>query len=329
MVQCSRDIAGGRSGRTALSSHARYRETRSSVRWRLPDRRFHAIQLHEFRRPQNLHPNTIQVTGTKQTYPRRMAHFLAGAGRVRRDSAAHEAGQRRLVPGHGRRGLSEPAEHPDRSAGPGPDPFRRPHLQDELPGHAGLASRRKTPTSRIATIQVDPREAAPLRRRGDRARITGSRGFEEKPTHGNPARSRFDPTMVSASMGIYVFNTQVLIDELLADAADPDFLARFRQRHSAEVPRAAPRGGVGLPRYERQSRALLARRGHARRLLRSQHGSGGGVAGVQPLRPATGRFARARFRRRRRNSFSRRKASGWAWRSIRSSRRAASFPADA
>ena len=39
-------------------------------------------------------------------------------------------------------------------------------------------------------------------------------GFEEKPQHGNPMRSRFDPRMVSASMGIYIFNTDVLLDAL-------------------------------------------------------------------------------------------------------------------
>jgi glucose-1-phosphate adenylyltransferase len=47
-------------------------------------------------------------------------------------------------------------------------------------------------------------------------------GFEEKPRHGNPVRSPFDPAMISASMGIYIFNTNVLIEELLDDAADPD-----------------------------------------------------------------------------------------------------------
>ena len=73
----------------------------------------------------------------------------------------------------------------------------------------------------LATIQVPPGEAA---RFGvaqiDRdQRVTG---FEEKPAHGNPMRSVFDPSMVSASMGIYLFDTKVLIAELMADAADPD-----------------------------------------------------------------------------------------------------------
>src|SRR5262249_55583283 len=43
-------------------------------------------------------------------------------------------------------------------------------------------------------------------------------GFEEKPTHGNPVRSPFNPAMVSVSMGIYVFETEVLLEELKCDA---------------------------------------------------------------------------------------------------------------
>lgn len=45
------------------------------------------------------------------------------------------------------------------------------------------------------------------------------KGFEDKPRHGNPVRSVFNPAMISASMGIYVFNTRVLIEALLRDAA--------------------------------------------------------------------------------------------------------------
>jgi len=46
-------------------------------------------------------------------------------------------------------------------------------------------------------------------------------GFEEKPQHGDPRRSAFNPEMVSASMGIYVFQKRLLIDALVEDAADP------------------------------------------------------------------------------------------------------------
>ena len=72
----------------------------------------------------------------------------------------------------------------------------------------------------IATIQAPPEEAG----RFGVAEIDPDyriAGFEEKPQHKNPARSRFDPSMVSASMGIYVFNTDVLLRALHEDSQDP------------------------------------------------------------------------------------------------------------
>src|SRR4051794_738217 len=89
----------------------------------------------------------------------------------------------------------------------------------------------------IATIQVSPSEAD----RFGVAQIDHDYrvyGFEEKPKHGNPVRSVFDPDMISASMGIYVFDTKVLVDEIRADADDPnsshdfgrDILPRCLQR---------------------------------------------------------------------------------------------------
>jgi glucose-1-phosphate adenylyltransferase len=71
----------------------------------------------------------------------------------------------------------------------------------------------------IATIQISPSEATRfgVAEIEPDYRITG---FEEKPKHGNPVRSVFDRSMVSASMGIYIFNTQVLIDELRADSVN-------------------------------------------------------------------------------------------------------------
>jgi glucose-1-phosphate adenylyltransferase len=73
----------------------------------------------------------------------------------------------------------------------------------------------------IATIQVRPEEAG---RFGvveieEDYRIVG---FEEKPQHGHPKPSRFDSSMVSASMGIYIFNTNVLLRALHEDAQDSD-----------------------------------------------------------------------------------------------------------
>jgi len=73
----------------------------------------------------------------------------------------------------------------------------------------------------LATIQVRPEEAGRfgVAEIGPDYRIMG---FEEKPQHGNPVRSRFDPAMVAASMGVYVFNTGVLLRALHSDAQDPN-----------------------------------------------------------------------------------------------------------
>jgi glucose-1-phosphate adenylyltransferase len=45
-------------------------------------------------------------------------------------------------------------------------------------------------------------------------------GFEEKPK--NPKPSRLHPDKVNASMGVYLFNTQMLLPTLIADAEDPN-----------------------------------------------------------------------------------------------------------
>lgn len=47
------------------------------------------------------------------------------------------------------------------------------------------------------------------------------RGFEEKPAHGNPIRSVFDPSKVSASMGVYLFDTEFLLRALHEDSLNP------------------------------------------------------------------------------------------------------------
>src|SRR4029079_9579709 len=71
----------------------------------------------------------------------------------------------------------------------------------------------------IASIQVHPDEASRfgILEIGEDYVITG---FDEKPKHGNPKRSRFDPNMVSASMGVYVFQPEVLLRALHKDAED-------------------------------------------------------------------------------------------------------------
>jgi glucose-1-phosphate adenylyltransferase len=72
----------------------------------------------------------------------------------------------------------------------------------------------------IATTLVAPEEAHHfgIAEIDDHYRVVG---FEEKPVHGAPRRSAFDPDRLSASMGIYVFNTGVLLRALHEDAEDP------------------------------------------------------------------------------------------------------------
>jgi glucose-1-phosphate adenylyltransferase len=73
----------------------------------------------------------------------------------------------------------------------------------------------------IATIQMPPSAAERfgIAEIDEHYRITG---FEEKPKHGNPAPSRFDPNMVSVSMGVYLFETKVLLDALHEDSKAAD-----------------------------------------------------------------------------------------------------------
>ena len=86
--------------------------------------------------------------------------------------------------------------------------------QDMLSWH-----RRNRADITIATIQTPPEQASRfgIVEVDNNYRVTG---FEEKPRHGRPARSPFNPAAVSASMGVYVMNTSVLLRSLMEDAAD-------------------------------------------------------------------------------------------------------------
>jgi glucose-1-phosphate adenylyltransferase len=72
----------------------------------------------------------------------------------------------------------------------------------------------------LATILIDPSESP---RFGviDIDRESRVVGFEEKPRT-TQLRSPFNPDMVSGSMGVYLFNTDVLLPALLKDAEDPE-----------------------------------------------------------------------------------------------------------
>jgi glucose-1-phosphate adenylyltransferase len=72
----------------------------------------------------------------------------------------------------------------------------------------------------LATLPIRPDEVA---RFGvvEVSRTGEVVGFQEKPKTTN-LRSPFNPTMVDASMGIYLFNTDVLLPALMKDAEDPN-----------------------------------------------------------------------------------------------------------
>jgi glucose-1-phosphate adenylyltransferase len=72
----------------------------------------------------------------------------------------------------------------------------------------------------IATIQV-PRQQASRFGVAAISKDCQVIGFEEKPSPENAACSSFNPDMVSASMGVYLFNTPTLLRALVEDAEDP------------------------------------------------------------------------------------------------------------
>ncbi len=71
----------------------------------------------------------------------------------------------------------------------------------------------------LATLPIAPDEVSRFGvvEVGKNAEILG---FEEKPKS-TTFRSPFNPNAVDASMGIYIFNTETLLKELIADAEDP------------------------------------------------------------------------------------------------------------
>ncbi len=72
----------------------------------------------------------------------------------------------------------------------------------------------------LATIQIDPAET-PRFGVVDLDRDGRVNGFQEKPKE-TELRSPYNPEKCSGSMGVYLFNTDVLIPALLKDAEDPN-----------------------------------------------------------------------------------------------------------
>ena len=89
----------------------------------------------------------------------------------------------------------------------------------------------------VATFEVSPEEAAGSFGVLETDKDWRIVGFEEKPA--DPKRSRIHPEKVNASMGVYLFNTQLLVPILIADAEDPtskhdfgkDIIPRIIEKH--------------------------------------------------------------------------------------------------
>ena len=104
-----------------------------------------------------------------------------------------------------------------------------------------------------------------------------------------PARHAGQPDMALATMGIYVFETKFLIDQLRRDAADPiraTTSARTSSLPSFKDGKAvAHRFARSCVRTTGRGGGLLARRRHDRCLLGGQYRPDRRRAGARPLRP--------------------------------------------
>jgi len=98
----------------------------------------------------------------------------------------------------------------------------------------------------IATIQTPPEHASHfgIVESDSDGRVTA---FEEKPRHGQSARSPFDPNMVSASMGVYAINTSILLRTLMEDAGDPHSSHDFGKD---VLPKLVTRGRAKVMAYD-------------------------------------------------------------------------------
>ena len=106
----------------------------------------------------------------------------------------------------------------------------------------------------------------------------------EKPK--DPEGMPDNPDLALASMGIYVFATDVMYELLFQDAARKEASGHdFGKDIIPAMLGRLPRLRLPVPRREPQGGRLLARRRHARRLLPGQHGPDPGRPDPEPLRP--------------------------------------------
>ena len=125
----------------------------------------------------------------------------------------------------------------------------------------------------VGCIEVPRMEATGFRRDACRRPTDRLVSFLEKPK--DPPGIPGNPDMALASMGIYVFETRFLFDQLRRDAADPHSPPRFRPGHHPATSSSTAGRGAPLRRCCVRSTvevgSLLARRRHGRCLLGGQY----------------------------------------------------------
>ncbi len=282
-----------RTGHAPVPAHAASLEAGRADRRQVPADRHPDQQLPARRHPPDLRADAVQFGVAQPPHLADLSHGSLQPG-VRRDSRGRaDARQSALVPGHGRR----------RATGGAPlRPLRRRLLPD---------SRRRSSVPH--GLRRAGRRAHRSQRRHHDRRAAGDRGRRLRHGHlpvrsaaARSSRSRRNPTPIDwprsarasrqasifaghtpdkpfvASMGVYVFSRDVLLDMLAADQAKdfgreiiPSALGQYRVQ-CAPVPR------------------LLGRRRHDRVLLRRQHHADAARRAVQVLRSAAGRSTRTR-----------------------------------
>ena len=194
--------------RAALPADEGARQAGRLLRRAVPHHRFHAQQLHQLRAAPDLHRHAVQVALAQPPHPHGLERRVRGARRVHRDPAAAEARRRALVPGHGRRGLPEPLLDHAREPAPPDRAVGRPRLQDGLRADAAVppGARRRRVT--LAAIEVPVAEA---HRFGIVAVDDDERRDRLPGEAAQPTPIPGSPDFALASMGIYIFDTDVLV----------------------------------------------------------------------------------------------------------------------
>src|SRR5579862_8505759 len=229
--QYPRHHHGWRSGNTPLSAHEGPLQTRRAARRQIPPGGHPRQQLHQLRVAAHLRPDAIQQHLAAPAHQRQLQvrHVLPQLRRNPRRAA--DARRLDLVPGHRGRRPPEPARLPPAALRILHHPERRPALPDGLPPPPGPARQeegrhhhrhhpRRT-RRRHGLRHHAQRRAAPIFR------------FEEKPkTDALLKELRIPPTVLKelgrgesdelyqASIGIYIFNRDVLIEALDNEFAD-------------------------------------------------------------------------------------------------------------